>query len=276
MRLTIDSRGARVVAERRPGRGVPLVLVHGSGGGLHSWAPVVGLLPDRYETWVYARRGFAPSDPRAEATTFADDVADLQAVIDAAGGRAHVVGMSHGATVGLHHALARPDAVVTLSLFEPPLFAAGPRLAPALDEYRAHVDAGRATAAQRVFAARAAQVPAELLGPEPADLGARTADEDALVEAVADLHDLESMGADDGDLARWAGVRAPVLLMEGADTWQPMPRTMDALAEVLPQVTRVRWEGQTHFAAFVRPDLVVAALEEFLPAPSPTTSRVSR
>lgn len=44
-----------------------------------------------------------------------------------------------------------------------------------------------------------------------------------------------------------------------------MPRTMDALAATLPQVTRVRWEGQTHFAAFVAPELVVATLQEFLP-----------
>lgn len=267
MRTTIDSHGLRLAADARPGPGLPLVLVHGSGGGLHSWAPVTARLDGARETWTYARRGFAPSDPCRGPKTFPDDVDDLQAVITAAGGRAHVVGMSSGATVALHHALARPDAVASLALFEPPLFAAGAALRPALDAYRALVDDGRVGAAQRVFAAQVARVPAEMLGPDPDDLDAVPPDAPALTEALADLHDVEAMAADDGDLSRWAGVRAPVLLMQGADTWDPMPRTMDDLAAVLPDVTRVRWEGQTHFAAFVAPDLVVAALEEFLPRP---------
>lgn len=122
MRLDVTAPdGARLAAERRPGTGVPLVLVHGSGGGLRSWAPVVEQLPADIEAWRYARRGFAPSSPCAGPKAVKDDVADLDAVIIAVGGRAHVVGMSYGGTVALHHALSRPHAVEILSLFEPAL-----------------------------------------------------------------------------------------------------------------------------------------------------------
>ncbi len=47
--------GTRLTA-RCTGSGEPVVFVHGSGGGLDSWDPVLGSLTD-FETWTFARRG---------------------------------------------------------------------------------------------------------------------------------------------------------------------------------------------------------------------------
>lgn len=56
----------------------------------------------------------------------------------------------------------------------------------------------------------------------------------------------------------------PVLLLQGAQTWDPMPATLDALAAVLPRVERVIWSGQAHFATRAAPQLVADTLRDFL------------
>src|SRR5256885_9581789 len=54
---------------------------------------------------------------------------------------------------------ALPISLRSLTLFEPPLFAAGEELAPVLGEYRALLDAGDLGTATRLFAEKVARVP---------------------------------------------------------------------------------------------------------------------
>jgi pimeloyl-ACP methyl ester carboxylesterase len=254
---------------RRMGRGKPVVLIHGSGGGLNSFDPVAPLLADEFELWVYARRGYAPSDGCSRAKTFHDDVADLTSVLAATGGRAHVVGVSYGATVALHAAQRDSAMIRSVALFEPPLYSAGSALAPVLARYRRLVAAGDLPAASRLFAEKVSHVPAVILDALAQVPDARrNAEQEAAeaAEAVACLHDLEAMATDEPDVGRWVDVRLPVLLIQGADTWAPMPTTMDTLAEALPQVTRRRLAGQMHFATHTAPELFADTLSQFLRA----------
>lgn len=236
--------GTRLRA-RRSGRGTPVVLVHGSAGGLDSWDPVLPFLLEQFEVWVFARRGYAPSDTGHRPKTFADDVADVRAVLEAAGGSGHVVGASYGATVALHAGLADDGSVRSVVAFEPPLFSAGSGLGPTLKSYRALLDGGDLAGAARVLAEEVARVPAAMLSAiaDPPES-----------EAVGCLHDLEAMTADSTDLTRWGGIRTPVLLLQGSETWAPMPETMDALAAALPDAERVVLEGQSHFATHTAPE----------------------
>jgi pimeloyl-ACP methyl ester carboxylesterase len=252
--LVRSGDGTRL-AVRRLGAGIPVVLLHGSGGGLHSWRAVADLLADRYELWLVCRRGYAPSDVPAGPNSFAAEVADVRAVLDAAGAPAHLAGSSYGATLALH--AAGIDGVRSLSLYEPPLFAAGPRLAPVLAAYRELLAAGHVTAATLLFLREVARVPEALL----AALGGGQPDP---VGAVGSRSDLEAMTADDGDIARWSAVSRPALIMQGADTWEPMPATIDRLAAALPTAERVVWAGQAHFATSTAPGLVAATLRRFL------------
>jgi pimeloyl-ACP methyl ester carboxylesterase len=250
------------LAVRQSGSGRPLVLVHPSAGGLDSFDPILPLLDGR-ELWAYARRGYAPSAGCPRPKTFADDVADLQAVVAAAGGRVEVLGASYGATVALHAARADSSGIRSLVLFEPPLFAAGPALEDVLTRYRARLGEGAPAAAGRLFAAEVARVPVPLL-----DVLTGSGDDTAAdrAEAVGCLHDLEAMAADTRDLDRWADVSVPVLLVQGTATWAPMPATMDALAATLPRVTRAPLDGQAHFATHTAPELFARAVTGFLDA----------
>jgi pimeloyl-ACP methyl ester carboxylesterase len=72
------------------------------------------------------------------------------------------------------------------------------------------------------------------------------------------------MTADTLDFDRWAAIEVPILLMQGPETWAPMPATMDALAAVLPHVTRQVLAGQAHFATHTAPLLFAAAVATFL------------
>src|SRR3954452_5032882 len=249
-----------LVRQSRSGRS--LVLVHPSSGGLDSFAPIAPLF-DGLELWAYARRGYAPSESPVRQKAFADDVADLQAVIAATGGPVDVLGASYGATVALHAAHTDSSQIRSLVLFEPPLFAAGPALTPVLERYRAHVDQGSLAEAAWLFAAGVARVPGPLLDaltPAGDDAAADPA------EAVGCLHALEAMAHDDTEIDRWADVDVPVLLLQGEKTWAPVPATMDALAAVLPSVTRVVLAGQAHFATHTAPALFAQAVTKFLAA----------
>jgi pimeloyl-ACP methyl ester carboxylesterase len=260
--VTITTDRGLSLRARRTGHGAPVVLVHGSAGGLDSFDPVVPLLTDEYEVWVYARRGYAPSDDCPQAKVFGHDVADLEAVLDAAGGRAHLVGASYGGTVVLHAARVGLPGIRSVTLFEPPLFAAGAELTDVLEQYRALVGSGDLNAAARLFAGQVARVPATVLDGLP-----QAADEPsprAAADARGCLHDLEAMAADELDIARWAGIDLPTLLMQGSDTWAPVPATMDRLAEALPSAARVVLPGQAHFATHTAPALFAKSLLDFL------------
>jgi pimeloyl-ACP methyl ester carboxylesterase len=263
---TVD--GIRLAA-RRTGRGTPVVLVHGSAGGIDSWDPVLPLLADDFELWVYARRGYPPSGACHASKTFQDDVTDLRTVLAAAGGSAHLVGGSYGATVALHAAGADSTGIRSLALFEPPLYAAGAEPAAALEPFAELLAAGDLAAANRLFAERVSRAPQSILAAldaaaaAPRDAAQRAA---AAAEAVGCRHDLEALAADKPAVERWAHLAVPVLLMQGSDTWAPMPATMDALADVLPKVDRAVLAGQSHFATHTAPGLFADTLRRFLRA----------
>ena len=56
-----------------------------------------------------------------------------------------MVGASYGGTVALHAARVGGAKIRSIVLFEPPLFAAGPRLTGTLGRFRGLLDAGDAS-----------------------------------------------------------------------------------------------------------------------------------
>jgi pimeloyl-ACP methyl ester carboxylesterase len=254
------------IGYRRFGSGPPVVLVHGSGGGLHSWLPVAELLTDRFELWLPARRGYAPSGPGRSPKRYADEVGDLRVLIDRIGRPVHLAGLSYGATVALHAAAAGLP-VRSLALWEPPLYAAGPEMDRVLAEFTALTERGDRRRADRLLAERVARVPAPMLDLMDAAAPADDESADAPTDAPGWCRDLESMAADTADVRRWSAVTAPTLVMGGADTWQPMPETLGRLAAALPRATHTAFPGQTHFAPSVDPAPVAAEIARFLSLP---------
>lgn len=246
--------GTELVAEVT-GSGPPVVFVHGSNGDLNSWADIAGRLSG-YQLIRYARRNHPPSGVGPAPNSFGAEAGDLQAVLESVG-RAHVVGASYGATVALHAALADSSRIASLALFEPPVLMAGPHLTAVIDSYQRLFTTVRYADALELFLREAAQIPADVLADGPPI-------PDDPVAAMSALADLEAMAGDDARVDRWAAIDVPVLLMQGGQSWAPLPDGMEALGAALPAARRVVWAEHSHFAMMTAPELMAAAVQEFL------------
>jgi len=138
-----------------------------------------------------------------------------------AAGMRSVVGASLGATLVLHAALADPRGMRSLALFEPPLLLPGQHLHGVRARYEALTAAGDHAKAGLLLAREVIHLPEELVAllanapaPDPVD---------AHREARGWIGDLRQLAADTTDTARWSAITLPTLLMQGADTWPPIP-----------------------------------------------------
>jgi len=102
--------------------GPPVVMVYGIGNNSRRWwTEFPRLLAGRYRLTMMDNRGVGYSDRPHEAWTMADMVADVHAVVEAAGlDTFHLLGCSLGSSVVRHYALAHGERLRSLSLLCPP------------------------------------------------------------------------------------------------------------------------------------------------------------
>ena len=116
--------------------GEPTILLEAGGGGDYlTWAEIPPVMQSTHRVCAYDRAGLGQSEPPAAASrTAADQVADLRALLDAAGvSGPFVIGAhSNGATVTTLFTQAYPDEVVGLLFVDPqsPRFTARNALPP--------------------------------------------------------------------------------------------------------------------------------------------------
>jgi len=250
---TVISADGTTIGFDRTGNGPPVVLVCGGSVDRMSNAGLAAALADRCTVLNYDRRGRGDS---GDTTPYAvqREIEDIEAVIGAAGGSAHLYGSSSGAALALE-AAASGVPVDRLALWEPPYIPEGvPR--PPADTARIYtelVDAGRRGDAVEFFMSKVVGLPDEFVAQ------ARSAPfwpaQEALAHTLA--YDATIMGDYRLPTERAAGVKVPTIVMAGAASFPWMSETARALAEALP-VGEVRiLEGQTHDVA---PDAMATAL----------------
>jgi pimeloyl-ACP methyl ester carboxylesterase len=110
------SDGVRLYYEET-GTGDPLIFLHEFGGHYLSWEPQVRYFSRRYRCITYAARGWPPSDVPQDVALYAqaraaDDCADLMDALGLA--KAHLVGLSMGATAALEFAIRHAGKVTAL------------------------------------------------------------------------------------------------------------------------------------------------------------------
>lgn len=210
------------------------------------------LLAEQFTVYVYDRRGRGESG--GEVTDGPErEFEDLDAVLELAGGSAHVYGSSGGAIMALQ-GVARGLPITRLGLWEPPFDSPVP--ANWGQQVAERVDAGKRGDGVAYWMTQVVGMPAEMVE------GMRGAPFWAATEAQA--HGLIADAAITGSLRfpdNLAAVEAPALVMDGGSASPPLMRAATAkVVATLPNATHKTLDGQPHN---VSDEAMAPALAEF-------------
>lgn len=252
------------IAYEVSGSGPALVLVDGA-LCQRTMGPSRGLteeLADSFTVHAYDRRGRGESGPGATPYAVDREVEDLVAVIGAAGGIAHVLGVSSGAALALE--AARQDAPIDrLVVYEAPFIlddarpGNDPRLPQQLQDL---VEAGRRGDAVRTFM-RTVGVPAPIIAlmrflPAWRQLTgiAHTLPHDLAIVVEHEQGDPLPAGYYDG-------VGVETLVLAGGKSPAYLRNAQAAVAAAVPSARLETLAGQTHM---VKPKVVAPVVSGFL------------
>jgi pimeloyl-ACP methyl ester carboxylesterase len=256
---TVVSQDGTIIAFDRAGNGPPVVLINAGPTDRTVNAPLVDLLAPRFTVLNYDRRGRGDSGDTAPYAVDRE-YEDLEAVIGAAGGSAHLFGNSGGGILALE-AAARGLPVISIAVWEPPYILDGSR-PPVPGDYRRQLAdllaAGRRGDMVELFLTQAAGIPATFVA------SIRQSPFWPSQEAVAHalVYDAEIVGDFSLPTARLATVKAPTLVVDGGQTpW--LTTGADAVADALPDARRRTVAGQPHN---VDPAALAPVLAEYFAA----------
>jgi pimeloyl-ACP methyl ester carboxylesterase len=247
---TVRSRDGTPIAYDTAGDGPAVILVGGafSYRRYKSWVQLTELLAPRFRVVSYDRRGRGDSGDTAPYAV-EREIEDLAALVEAAGGRAHVFGMSSGGVLALRAAAAGVP-IERAVVYQPPFSVdASGHLPPPDFESRldALVASGDRGATVRYFMREGMGAPRVLVG---ALRLARPLWRN--LEAVAHTlpYDYAVMnGTVHGTpLAPepWASIATPTLVLDGGKSPASLQLAADALVERMPVARRGRLDGQGH------------------------------
>jgi 3-oxoadipate enol-lactonase len=241
---TADLNGTRLYYEVA-GQGAPVVLVHGLGLDTRMWDGQVDPLADRYRVIRYDVRGFGKSAlPTGAEFRHADD---LRALLDYVGAtKAHVLGLSMGGRIALHHALLYPDATSSLTLVDSALdgFEWSEQWEASLEAIAEHAQQAGAKAANEMWLRH------ELFAPARERSECRAQLERIVGESSGWqwLNESPARGIDPPGADRLSEVRVPTLVVVGERDLPDFQRIADRLASGIPSARKVVLNGVGHMS----------------------------
>lgn len=253
------------LAYRESGSGYPLLLINGFASPMDTWnPPVLSLLARNFRVIVFDNRGTGYSSATGEPFTIPLFAADTVALMDMLGiGRAHILGLSMGASIAQELVLAHPERVERLVLVSGTC--GGERMILMEPDVwnRLSDKSGTGTeVADRMFS---------VLFPEG---WLATHDPWQYCPDVHETTSEENAGRQAEALFRWQGtydklpgIRSPVLVLTGADDVVIPPENSDLLAERIPGARLVRFAGAGHGLQYQCPEEFARIVTEFLQMP---------
>jgi pimeloyl-ACP methyl ester carboxylesterase len=109
---------------RDTGSGTPVLLIHSGGMSSRQWRKLEAAVAEKHRAIVPDLLGYGATGtwPANEPFHFSQDVAALEELLASLGEPAHLVGHSYGGFLALKLAVARPESVRSLALYEPVAF----------------------------------------------------------------------------------------------------------------------------------------------------------
>ncbi|MFC8829141.1 alpha/beta fold hydrolase [Streptomyces sp. NPDC057137] len=273
----VTSKDGTSIAYRASGAGPVLIMVSGAlGTGTGPADSVIGApLATEYTVIDFDRRGRGHSGD-TEPYAVAREVEDIEALIDAHGGRAAVFGFSSGAALALAAADGLGAKVGGVALYEPPFIiddSRPPLPADYVEQIRAAVAAGRRDQAVALFLTDAVGIPAEYVDAMKNQPAAPAAEGEIQPPSWADMEEVAHTLAYDGlvmgdtmsgkplPTGLWSGVTAPALVICGGESDPFMRAGAKSAAGLVPHAEYRELPGQSHQ---FDPAALAPLLREFL------------
>jgi pimeloyl-ACP methyl ester carboxylesterase len=279
----VTSQDGTRIGYRQYGQGSGIVLVQGGMGSAHNFHQLAGALADAFTVYVPDRRGRGLSGPYSNDYGIQKDVDDVDALLTKTGAHA-LFGLSTGGLIGLRAALTLP-AIQRVAIYEPALSVNGSTPLGWVKRYEREMAQGKVAAAL-ITGMKGPQmgppifnlIPRWLLERFAARMLAREEKEglgDYLpMRTLAPTlhHDAQLLNEMSVTLESYRALQAPVLLLGGSKSPAFQKVSLDALAKVLPHVTRAEFPGLGHAGPWNhdrqrnpggKPELVAQALRRF-------------
>ena len=251
---TVSSKDGTTIAYDQWGQGSTVILVSGAlqyrafGQGMVELAE---LLAPHFRVIFYDRRGRGASTNSTDMLSQAleREIEDIEALIDEAGGSASLYGISSGGALAMEAAIALPEKVKKLGVYEIPYNddeAAKQSWKNYAEQLRELLDAGRKGDAVALFM-RFVGAPLEQVE------GMRQTPIWPLFESIGHTlayDHIADLGEDASvPVERAAQVRVPTLVMNGSASFPFMHATAVKLAKAIRNAQHRVLEGQTHEVA---------------------------
>jgi pimeloyl-ACP methyl ester carboxylesterase len=251
------SKDGTKIAFEKVGHGPALVVVGGALSQRNGGKPLAGKLAEHFTVYVYDRRGRGDS---GDTKPYAVDreIEDLAALIEQAGNKAYLYGVSSGGALALQSAVKLGPATVTkLAVYEPPYGQDERTFNEQKERVHQLVETGKPGDAAEFFLSAIGMPPPALedMKRSPDWQGMKkidfTLDYDYAVLGNGAVPDTVKV------------IRVPTLVMSGEKSMDFLQPTADRIAELIPNAQRRIVPGQTHQAA---PDAVAPLLVDFFGA----------
>lgn len=250
---SVTSKDGTTIAYQRQGTGPSVILVTGALDDGTENAPLAAELAQRFTVLNYARRGRGDSGDTLPYAV-AREIEDLRALLVAAGGSAHVYGVSSGGMFALE-AAAAGLAIKKLALYEVP-YDTAPEAAQRYEAYRQRL--GAALAAGR--RGEAVELFMELAGSSKEEIaGAQSSPHWPGLEALAHTLAYDAACYGPPPASRLATIGQPTLVLTGG-TLDLFEQAADAIAATVRHAERLVLDGQPHVAD---PKVVASVLTRF-------------
>jgi pimeloyl-ACP methyl ester carboxylesterase len=257
---TVISKDGTTIGYGAIGQGPVLIFIDGAlnSRAMSLSAPIAKLMAKKFTVYTYDRRGRGESGDTLP-WTLDREIEDLEALINAAGGSAYVLGLSSGALLALEATKKLSGKIKKLALYEPPMILdnSRPRLGqPALVEIKKLIAADRRDDAIKFFM-KAVNTPAFVI------FLMRLMPTWKTVRSYAHtiVYDFEIASPYQAGKplpkGQWSSAIMPTWVGVGGKSFDWMKNAQKALVATLPNATLHELPGQTHVvqAPAIAPEL---------------------
>jgi 3-oxoadipate enol-lactonase len=241
--------------------GPPVVLLHALGLTWHMWEPVIRQLAPGRRVFAYDLRGHgaaAEAPAPTDLTVLSDDLIEVLAALGLE--RAHLVGLSYGGAIAQTFAVCHPESVLSLTL-----------VATTDQPFESFAQRAEAVEVDGVSAQVATSLPRWFTPEGLAEnrWGVRYARECVLrgdpAQVAAAWRSFARLDVA-GRLSSW---ERPTLVLCGDRDASTGPQVMAHLASAIAGATYVELPGAPHMPTLETPQLVLDAMDRFLPREEP-------